>query len=757
LEETSFKGKLLNRKKFWISCIIGSFGLFILSLVLYAEIKLSKLVLGGLGESFSTKVFSSPFVIHHESIHSYEQLLLRLKRLQYREVREPPSNPGEFYPDSPHLWVWLRGFKVPSYAQDPLEVHLRIRGDSVCEVRNTEKEELNDVALEPELVAELSGPKKIRRVPAKWEEFPVALMNAVVATEDHKFFQHWGIRPLSIGRAFLHNIRSDSSQQGGSTITQQLAKNLFLTPKRTFRRKGLEAFLAIYLEIRYKKEDILTLYLNHIYLGQDGFLSIAGMKAAADYYFAKEFKDLTLEESALLAGLIRSPHRYNPYLHPEEALQRRNFVLFRMHKEKLLAEEEMRAAQLAQLQLVTHHAKGLQRNPFDFYVAEIMRQLTPLYGEDALHRYGLQIYTEMDTVIQTKAHAAVQMSPDQAAVVAMEPNTGRVLALVGGKDFRQSQFNRATQAKRQPGSAFKAFVFGAALEKGISLSTFLNDTRRTFKGKDGKPWTPKNYNDVYNGTATVRMAFTHSLNAATIDLAEKIGIESVKDFATKLGFETPTEVSLALALGTSETTLLDLTKAYAPFANGGFQVQPVIINSVVDSEHNLIQIDTVQRKSVLDPTVAYLMTSLMESVVNEGTARYLKDWGWTYPTAGKTGTTNGGKDAWFIGYTPRLLAGVWVGNDEAKAISAAGAKDALPIWAKLMNGLKDEFPPLPFTKPEGLIEVRIDPLSGQLAQSGCPNRIDEMYLIGTEPKNKCPLHRGGLKGWFRKIFEKIQN
>lgn len=395
-----------------------------------------------------------------------------------------------------------------------------------------------------------------------------------------------------------------------------------------------------------------------------------------------------------------------------------------------------------------------EKSDNDYFTAEVVLRLMLRYDEDEVFRYGLSVYTTLDTELQTAASEAVRRARYDAALVAIEPDSGSVLALAGGKDYGFSQFNRATQAKRQPGSAFKPFVYGAALEAGFTPATLLKDAPRRYRNPGGVRWDPRNYGGVYYGASTLRLALARSLNSATLDLAERVGPAGIIAFAARLGINSPLENSLAVALGASEVELLELTAAYAPFANGGFRVEPALITAVEDARGSVLEYGIRERVQVIQPALAALMTSLLESVVREGTAVVLgRDHGWVRPAAGKTGTTTGGRDAWFIGYTPGLLAGVWAGDDLNRAVGVAGSGDALPLWAAFMKTALAGRPAEEFTRPaEGLIPEKIDPASGLLAVAGCPERRTELFLAGTEPVKKCPLHSRGVKGWFKRLF-----
>jgi len=748
--------KILNRnlrRKIRLLFIVTGVlvALTVLLLIFFAERKLATLVGGGLGESFSTQIFAAPHDISAGNPESAEILVQRLNRLGYKAEAVFSGELGRYCWNAPLLKIHLRGFKTPFERQDETTIAVKIGPDGIEDVRDQNRERLADAYLEPELVSELSGPKKVRREAATFEEIPPALIEGVIALEDIRFYSHWGIDPRGVARAIYNNFFTRGALQGGSTITQQLAKNLFLTPERSVKRKILEAILAVYLDLRKSKREILTLYLNQVYFGQDGPVSVAGVKAAAKYYFGKELAQLDFAECATLAGMIRSPYRYNPVSHRENCRLRRDYVLRRLKDNGTLTFVEFLDAVSEPLDV--RPAPAQNHGQSDYFIAEVIRRLVPAYGEDALFRYGLKIYTTMDPLFQQIGVEALKNGSHQAAFVCLDPRSGEVLALVGGRDFKASQFNRATQGRRQPGSAFKPFVYGAALEFGFTPASFLSDEKRTFGTDESQLWAPQNYNRVYLGTVTVREAMAFSINAATVDLAKKIGPEKIILFARRMGIASPLKPDLALALGAYEVTPLELTGAYEPFANGGFRIEPRFVEGVLDSRGEALEIEGPEKKSVLDPALSYLLTSLLRSVVEEGTASNLKSLGWTGPAAGKTGTTNEGRDAWFIGFTPQYLAGVWVGDDEGQPAAVFGAKNAVPIWAHFMKGIYSGVSKLPdFERSKEILAVEIDPVSGKLARFGCPQRKKEMFIAGTEPKEFCPLHPGGLKGWFKRLF-----
>lgn len=744
-----------KQKKVLFRGALAGFALFAVAIVLIAENKFSGMVLGGLGEQFSTHVYSSPLILDLNSPSRIPGLkfrfLNRIDRLGYQSSDNLPENPGETRVDGDKIEIFLRGFSAPFYSQPAQLVFIRFYDDHL-ELTDPSGLTLSEVAIEPVLIDELSGTKNIRREPATWEEIPVRLADAVVAVEDGTFYKHWGVSPRAIARAIWRNLSGRGGLQGGSTITQQLAKNLFLSSKRTFRRKLTELFFALYLEIRFSKEKILTMYLNHIYMGQDGPVSIAGVKAASRFYFEKELSELSIAECAFLAGVIRSPYRYNPARDRKAALERTHHVLDRMKFHGLLNEQETKIAQ--RLPLVFRPPSSLSPSFKDasFFVAEVVRQLTTKYAEEEIYRLGFRIYTTMDPELQHAAQTIIKKARPQGALVAMDPHTGDVVALVGGRSFGESQFNRATQARRQPGSAFKPFIYGAALENGYTPASLLEDKPRLFNDGKGGHWKPENYDKVYRNIVPLRQALAESLNSATVDLVSKISPAKAVEFAGRMGISSPIEKSLAVGLGASEVSLLELTAAYAPFSNGGFRVQPRIIQAVSDAEGGTLDVMGIERTSVIDPSLASLITSLLQSTVSDGTAKHLPQLGWPYASAGKTGTTNDGRDAWFIGYTPELLAGVWVGSDIGKQISVAGGRNALPHWASFFVSAYQGSKPKEFEPAQGVVKLKIDPLNGLIAQSGCPEKKLEVFMEGTQPTKPCPIHAGGVKGWFQRLF-----
>lgn len=586
------------------------------------------------------------------------------------------------------------------------------------------------------------------RTPVRFEDIPDLLVKAVIATEDARFYSHHGLDFRGITRAILRNVRARRILEGGSTLTQQLAKLLFLTPERSYVRKLKEMVLSLKIEQQYTKRQILLLYLNQVYFGGGAY----GVEAAAQTYFGKASRDLSLAECALLAGIPRAPKYYSPFRSRENALGRRAYVLKRMVATGVLTPAQAEEANRAPLP--TAPVPLLQGTaPAPYFVEYIRQKIEERFGSSILYTGGLNIYTSINDTLQQHAEQAVQAGleklerkpmrtakadpPLQAALVAIEPSTGHILAMVGGRDFKSSQFNRAYQALRQPGSAFKPLVYAAALERGFNATDLLSDTPLTVKIDATTTWTPENFTRTYQGDVTVRNALAQSLNVPTVRLLAAIGMNEVITCARNLGIRSPLKAVPSLALGTSDVTLLELTSAYAAFANQGIRHDPSAILAITDSNGNALFSGNPTSVQALKPETAFLITNLLKGVVERGTGWKARALG--RPVAGKTGTTNDYRDAWFIGYTPVLVSGVWVGYDDQRSLGprATGARAALPIWIDFMRRSLEGQDPVDFSAPENILFRNIDPRSGLLSTERCRNSLREAFIPGTEPRRYC--------------------
>lgn len=582
------------------------------------------------------------------------------------------------------------------------------------------------------------------RTPVNIAEVPEMLVKALIATEDTRFYSHHGLDLRGIGRALYRNIRAGKVLEGGSTLTQQLAKVLFLTPERSYSRKLKEMILSLRIEQRYTKHEILSLYLNQIYFGSGAY----GVEAAAKIYFGKTVKDLNIAECALLAGLPRSPKYYSPFKAPTSALGRRAYVLNRMVAVGAITKDQAEDAKRTLLPVQNSFKAG---GPAPYFVEYVRQKVEERFGSSILYTGGLNIYTSINDELQQYAeqsissglamiesrHRKKERSALQSALIALEPSTGRIQAMVGGRDFNQSQFNRAWQALRQPGSAFKPILFAAALDKGFGASDLLDDSPFSIKLDRKNYWAPENFTRSYQGSVTLRKALAQSLNIPTIRLLEKIGVDDAIQYARKLGIKSQLHPYLSLALGSSDVTLSELTTAFAVFANHGTRIGPVSILTITDSAGRILYTNDSMPVEVIKPETAFLMTNLLKGAIESGTGWKARELG--RPAAGKTGTTNDYRDAWFIGYTPVLVTGVWVGYDDQKSIGPkeTGARAALPIWLDFMKKAHTNRGPEDFTVPAGILFKQVDPKTGLLSTENCKYSIREAFLPGTEPRKYC--------------------
>ena len=592
-----------------------------------------------------------------------------------------------------------------------------------------------------QLLAELYLEK---RDPVALDRIPSYLKAALIATEDRKFYAHSGLDLKGIARALIKDILAGKFVEGASTITQQLAKTLFLTSRKTMVRKIKEAILAFQLERRYTKDEILELYLNQVYFGSGAY----GVKSAAKIFFNKSVRDLSLAECALIAAMPKSPSRFSPLINKDLALKLRNIVLRQMRATGIISAKDYNQAVAEEIR-IGKKIKKLARTPY--FVEYVKKHLENVLGASRLYKGGLSIFTTLDFKLQSAAQKAVvdgllaletrmgkqnvRQAAPQAALVALDVKSGAILAMVGGRNFDESPFNRATAARRQPGSAFKPIVFAYAVEQGFAQNRLILDAPVAFKGTDkDNDWHPQNFSKSFLGEITLRKALTISQNIPAVRLIEMLGANSVAHFAHRLGIESNLEPYLSLALGTSEVTLINLTTAYAVFPRGGKWIKPFGIMEVSDHRNRIIWRAKPQKKLVMSREGAAIVTNMLEGVVKEGTgrkARILQG-----PVAGKTGTTNNYRDALFVGFSPAIAAGVWVGLDPGGTLGEreTGAKAALPIWIQFMkNAPATESPPY-FDHPDNVVKVRMNPQTGMLAADGSKNAVDALFIKGTEPK-----------------------
>ena len=704
----------------------------------------------------------------------------RLKRLSYTKVSETPDRPGTYSLESGRARIFTRGYRIYELPSSGGPAELEIRNGRVASIVTRAGNPLESVRIEPEEIARILGPKRESRRLIPLSSIPDSMKNAVIASEDTRFHSHRGIDFVGIARATLTNLKDRRFTQGGSTITQQVAKNFFLSPKKTLMRKLREAELAIILELRFTKNEILEMYLNKIYFGQDGTVGVYGIEEAAHFYFSKEASDLTLEESALLAGIIRSPNRYSPFKDKRAAKERRNTVLNQMRRMNMISEDELRVA-LTSLLVVQPQPTKPRLAPY--FMDYIQRITAEELGDEELFRTGYRFNTTLDPLLQSLAEKAVAEGlaeidktlppsdePLQAALVAVDPATGEMIAMVGGREYGISQFNRATSARRQPGSAFKPFVLLAAMRQtlegrgGITLSTTVSGEPITFKTPQG-PWTPSNSDGKTYGNISVRTAIENSVNTATVRLADEVGLDEVVKTAKAAGITSRLPSLPSMPLGSFEVTPMELAYAYTTIASRGIRFDPFPLFSITNADGGIISEKRGRNERTIDPRTTYLTAYAMEGTIERGTGRIARALGIRFTASGKTGTTNDNRDSWFVGFTPDIVCAVWVGYDSEANTKLTGARGALRIWSRFMRSVYPEAEPTALTPPDGVEFEEIDPASGFLATSNCTQKFREAYLIGTAPKDTCPIHpvspaldifRKGFKSlgdYFRSLFK----
>ncbi len=681
----------------------------------------------------------------------------KLDRLGYRNSSQNPTKKGDVRISSSRLEIFLNDLKAPQQTREGFPAMVQFSGSRIESIVHSRSgEAIPILELEPEELMRFFGTEREQRQLVSIDHVPRHVVHAVLAAEDSRFFEHRGLDPLGIMRALYANLRSGDIRQGGSTITQQLAKNYFLTPERTLTRKAKEALMALMIEAMYDKNVILEIYLNEIYLGQKESVSINGIGEASTFYFGKPVAELSVSEGAVIAGLIRAPNLFSPYVDKNRCRARRDSVLEAMHKRQWLTAEQLEAAAATPLATSGYEAY-VRRAPY--FMDYLSQQLGSFYPSEALTSLGLSLFTTLDTQVQMAAEDALlkglkrledanprlkRKDPEkklQGAIVVMQPKTGYILAMVGGRDYGASQFNRITQAKRQPGSAFKPFVFLSSLDS-FTPASILSNEPKTYK-INGNEWRPENYIPVPETRISMRDALSKSVNRATVDLAMKLGLDPVVKTASVFEFSTPLKPYPSIALGAFEAVPLELARAYCAFAADGILPIPLSLKEVLDESGKILERRHMSVQSVTTPGKAFLITSMLRSTVEQGTARALKDMGIRFPAAGKTGTTNEFKDGWFVGYTPEIMALIWVGFDDGTSLQAPASALTLPLWADLMSAIPHHVSGSWFKMPPDIVVETVCKESGQRAlASGCPLTLEEYFLAENTPKERCTLHRG---------------
>ncbi|MBV9494475.1 MAG: PBP1A family penicillin-binding protein [Acidobacteria bacterium] len=696
---------------------------------------------------------------------SFPRALLepKLNHVGYHEVKTRVANPGEYRYTNDGLELYLQNFEYPDMEFRAMSVNIAFDGSTVSSVKRLDDGvTLRGVRIEPELITSIYNNEMEDRLPITLSAVPDNVKNAIIATEDHGFYSHHGVSIRGILRAAVTNLRQHAITIGGSTLTQQLVKNLYLNPERTWSRKAIEALMAVLLELRYTKQEILEAYLNEIYLGQNGAVQIVGVEQASQLYFGKHVTYLTLPEAATMAAIIRSPNVLSPLKYPERAKPIRDIVLAQMRDQNMITREQYEEAVVSPL-TVTRFPKTSRSAPF--FVDLVLKQLRETYPETQLKTEGLHIFTTLDTIMQrsaeqsldtgianlTKNYSHIKKSavPLEGVMLTIQPGTGYVKALVGGRSYSKTQFNRAIQARRQPGSLFKPFVYITAMDpargqQALTAASILDDSPITVR-TGATVWQPQNYDLRFHGQVSVRDALAHSYNIPAVRAAIYADVKNVIRTASTIGIESRLEPYPSVSLGSFEVTPLEIAYAYSAFANLGVKAEPISILAVSNREGHLLESREVKMKRVAPASECYVMNDVLKDVFNYGTAGKARSLGFERAFAGKTGTTSNYRDAWFIGYSPRILSLVWIGFDDGHSVRLAGGDACVPIWTNYMNKVVGLVPDVEWQRPDDVVERIVDPESGMLATPACPETKTEIFVRGTEPTEVCPLHTGGLE------------
>lgn len=733
--------------------LLFSFGVGFYLAQLYGDISL---MIEQRRAALTSAIYSAPLVIERGDPIEQLHIVDRLDHLSYTRVASV-SHPGEYALSPGAMTIYVHAFKEGIQNFPAALVHLTFAGDRVAGIADAFGVAHRDAIIEPEVIGRLMPGAPAERVEVALTGLPSYLVDGLLATEDRFFYYHFGLDPVRIIEAAIVDLRTGHLSQGASTITQQLARTFIGRHERTFSRKIRELAVALVIEMRLSKNQILERYINDVPMGEYDGTPIYGLPLAARYFFNKDLREVTPAEAATLIGMIRAPTLFDPRRHPEACQARRDQVLAVMRRAGVIDNSTYLAAKSTPLTVAK--TPGLRRAPyFTDYVISRVEKIPGLNGNFK----GLKVYTTLDPELQQIARQSVienlrriehsypklrrrdRSKELQGSMVAIGVRSGAIRAMVGGRDYAVSQFNRAASAERQTGSAFKPIVYLTALDplrsplpRPVTLASILPDRPMSFKG-----WAPVNYERTFQGQVTVAEALAESLNVPTAYLASLLGPPRMIKTAHELGIHEHLPDVLPIAIGAGDTTLLELASAYQVFASGGVARPPYAIESVVDGEGHLIFEHKHRQKRLMSSAVAFLMTGALEQVLKHGTGASAPRMGLDFPAAGKTGTTDDYRDAYFVGYTPEIVCGTWVGFDRPQSIGLSGARAALPAWVHFMVGA-EAGGSQPFEVPPGITMAAIDPQSGGLATPNCPHVWQLPFLTGTEPTRFCPLHGGG--------------
>jgi penicillin-binding protein 1B len=760
--------KVVRRRSLWLRLVL-LLCLVLAGYVAYLDLQVRQ-QFDGKRWSLPARVYARPLDLYVGRELSAEQFQEELRALYYRPVKTA-TQPGRYSRDHNIFHVVTRPFTFWDGQQNSASIRVRFSGNRVSALTDAGTGRPANLArLDPVLVGSFYPAHNEDRVLLKLDAVPVSLTDALIAVEDRGFYKHHGVAPLSIMRAFWANLRAGGVVQGGSTLTQQLVKNFFLSSERSLTRKFNEAIMALLLEWHYEKDEILEAYLNEVYLGQDGQRAVHGFGLASHFYFEKPLAELNIAQTALLVGLVKGPSYYNPWRHPERARARRNLVLDAMADLGLVGRDEAARARNTPLEVSRQGRKAI--NTFPAFLDLVRRQLQRDYRDEDITTEGLTIFTTLDPQLQWQLEQAlasglrglekgrgIEGGKLEGAAVVISVQGGEVLALAGGRNPKFAGFNRALDAHRQVGSLLKPAVYLTALEKPerYTLATLLDDSPLTYTARNGTVWKPGNYDRMSHGKVPLYQSLAHSYNISTARLGLDLGMDSVVATLRRLGVEQDLNPYPSLLLGAVEMSPLQVAGLYQTFASGGFLTPLRAINAVLAADKTPLQRYSLSVRAVVEPAPVYLVNTALRHVVQEGTGRALyqtlpEDW----DIAGKTGTTDDLRDSWFAGFTGDRLGVVWIGRDDNASTGLTGSTGALRIWRDLFRHVGE--PGSSQTVSEQVEYHDIDPATGLLADAGCKDAVQLPFITGSVPSEYAPCARGDQAlpnpvDWFKELFQ----
>ncbi len=709
------------------------------------------------------RVFARPLELFPGKKISQGDIQNELQLLGYRRVSSPHGQ-GEFSASKKKINVYTRGYLFVDGREKPQKLNLRFDNDGLRSLENLDTgTQVPLVRLEPLEIAKIFPAHNEDRILVRLGEVPPFLIKALLTAEDRRFYQHHGVDPRGIARAFIANLKAMRIRQGASTLTQQLVKNLFLSNERTWWRKMNELIMALLLEYHYEKDEILEAYLNEVFLGQDNQRAIHGFGLAAEYYFDAPLNELRPDQLAMLVGMVKGPSYYDPRRHPKRAIKRRNVVISSMARLGLIDDAQKRRLSTAKLDVKPR--RSLSRSRYPDFMDLVRQQLKKSYDEKDLRSEGLRIFTTLDPLLQEKSQSVLKngiarlekqkklpIGKLQGAVIVLDIRSGEVQAVVGGRDRRKSGYNRAVQANRPIGSLVKPVVYLDALEKGWTLASPLKDEPVVWKDRNNKVWKPQNYDKVFHGETPLIKALVHSYNAATVWLGRKLGPSSIAKHLYEMGLDRPVSTYPSLLLGAVEMSPYEVSQVYQTMANDGFRIKPRVIRSVATKENQPLQRYELKIGRVIQPEPAYLIKFALTEVVRTGTARWAtRVLPGLMPLAGKTGTTSDYRDSWFSGFGENTLTVVWLGRDDNKPTGLTGASGALRIWSDLMKSIP--LLPVDLTPPEKIEWFWVNLESGRITDKNCPGAIPLPFVAGTALVEREDCRQSGQRSWKEKLFE----